>query len=110
DMLHLAVEAVEHLGPRALARRARYASVFFDAISPTVAPDDPIPAEPRVVTEMLAEGVFGVLRTYVTEGRIDELPAALPEISYLSVAPFFGPERASEIAQLPFAAAAAVDA
>ena len=59
---------------------------------------------------MLAEGVFGVLRTYVTESRIDELPAALPEISYLSVAPFFGPERASEIAQLPFAAAAAVDA
>ena len=65
DMLHLAVEAFEHLGPRALARRARYASVFFDAISPTVAPEDPIPAEPRVVTEMLAEGVFGVLRTYV---------------------------------------------
>jgi hypothetical protein len=50
-----------------------------------------------------------VLRTYVAEGRVDELPAALPEISYLSVAPFFGPERASEIAQLPFAAAAAVD-
>jgi AcrR family transcriptional regulator len=109
DMLHLAVEAVEHLGPRALARRARYASVFFEAIAPTVAPEDPIPAEPRVVTEMLAEGVFGVLRTYVAEGRVDELPAALPEISYLSVAPFFGPERASEIAQLPFAAAAAVD-
>jgi AcrR family transcriptional regulator len=106
DMLHLAVGAVEHLGPRALARRARYASVFFDAISPTISPEDPIPAEPRVVTEMLAEGVFGVLRTYVTEDRIDELPAALPEISYLSVAPFFGPERASEIARLPFAAAA----
>jgi AcrR family transcriptional regulator len=109
-LLHLAVEAVEQLGPRALARRARYASVFFDAIAPTIAPDDPIPARPRVVSEMLAEAVFGVLRTYVTEDRIDELPAALPEISYLSVAPFFGPERAAEIAQLPFAAGAAVAA
>jgi AcrR family transcriptional regulator len=106
-MLHLAVEALEHLGPRAVSRRARYAAVFLNAVAPDVGPDDPIPPQPRVVSEMLAEGVFGVLRTHVLEGRIAELPAALPEISYLCVAPFFGPQRATDVSQLPFAAVAA---
>lgn len=104
-MLHLAVEAVEHLGPRAVARRARYASVFYDAIAPAVNPNDPIPTNPRQMSEMVADGVFGVLRRHVHEGRIAELPSALPEISYLCIAPFFGPERAVVVAQLPLAPA-----
>jgi len=100
-MLHLAVEAVEHLGPSAVARRARYASVFYEAVAPAANPNDPVPTNPRQMTEMVADGVFGVLRRYVLEGRVEHLPTALPEISYLCIAPFFGPERAAVVAQLP---------
>ncbi|MBF6621309.1 MAG: TetR/AcrR family transcriptional regulator [Patulibacter sp.] len=110
EMLHLAVEAVEHLGPRAVSRRARYASLFFDAVSPVAGPNDAIPAQTRQLSEMVVDGVFGVLRRHVRERRIAELPAALPEISYLCLAPFFGVRRANDVAQLPFAAALAPSA
>ncbi|MFA4928325.1 MAG: TetR/AcrR family transcriptional regulator [Patulibacter sp.] len=102
EMLHLAVEAVDHLGPQALSRRARYAALFFDAVSPAVGPSDAIPAQTRQLSEMVIDGVYGVLRRHVHERRITELPGALPEISYLCLAPFFGSRRATDVAQLPF--------
>ncbi len=82
-------------------RAARYASVFFDAISPPSIPTTRSPPS-RVVAEMLAEGVFGVLRT-CDEHRIDELPAALPGSSRGRT--FFGPGRRRR-SRWPFAAAA----
>lgn len=105
-MLQLAIEAIEQLGPQVLSRRARYATVFFDAVTPTLGPDDPSPDGSRLTAETL---VYGVLRRYAAEGRIAELPDALPEISYLCVAPFFGPQRAANVSQLPFAAVAGAD-
>ncbi len=105
DALRLAVEALEQLGPRAVSRRARYAAVFLDAVAPSVGSDDPIPAHPRQVSEMVADGVLGVLRQHVAEDRIDALPDALAEISYLCVAPFFGPRRATDVSQLPLVSA-----
>src|SRR5690606_32443229 len=105
--LHLAVEAVEHLGPSAVSRRARYAAVFYDAVAPGVNPNDLIPTNPRQMAEMVADGVFAVLRRHVLEGRIEQLPSALPEVSYLCIVPFFGPERAAVVSQMPLAPALA---
>ncbi|HEX5926002.1 MAG TPA: TetR/AcrR family transcriptional regulator [Baekduia sp.] len=105
-MLHLAVGAVEHLGSRAVTRRTRYVSVFFDFLTPATAPSEVSPVEPQAVSEMIAGGIFEVLRTHVTENRIGELPAALPQISYLCAAPFFGAQKAARVSQLPLAPAA----
>jgi hypothetical protein len=104
-MLHLAVGAVEHLGSRAVTRRTRYVSVFFDFLTPATAPSEVSPVEPAAVSEMIASGIFEVLRTHVHEHRIGELPAALPQISYLCAAPFFGAQKAARVSQLPLAAA-----
>jgi AcrR family transcriptional regulator len=105
-MLHLAVGAVEHLGSRAVTRRTRYVSVFFDFLTPATAPSEVSPVEPAAVSEMIASGIFEVLRTHVHENRIGELPAALPQISYLCAAPFFGAQKAARVSQLPLTAAA----
>ena len=105
-MLHLAVGAVEHLGSRAVTRRTRYVSVFFDFLTPAAEATGVAPVEPQAVSEMIASGIFEVLRTHVIENRIGELPAALPQISYLAAAPFFGAQKAARVSQLPLASAA----
>lgn len=99
-MLLLAIGAIEQLGPQVVARRSRYADVFFDAITPLADPGDPPSAADRRVSATL---VYAVLRRYAAEARIAELPDALPEISYLCVSPYFGAQRAADVAQLPFA-------
>lgn len=104
-MLHLAVGAVEHLGSRAVTRRTRYVSVFFDFLTPATPPTTVGPVDPQAVSEMIASGIFEVLRTHVHENRIGELPAALPQISYLCAAPFFGAQKAARVSQLPLTAA-----
>ena len=45
-MLHLAVGAVEHLGSRAVTRRTRYVSVFFDFLTPASGAHRADPVEP----------------------------------------------------------------
>jgi AcrR family transcriptional regulator len=101
-MLLLTIGAIEQLGSGVVARRSRSADVFFDAIASAADPADPPSTTARRVSETL---VYAVLRRYAAEARIAELPAALPEVSYLCVAPFFGPQRAADVSQLPFAAA-----
>lgn len=105
DLLALAVRAADHLGAEVIARRARYVTVFVDVLAPSLPIDGRVPEVSPVVSQIIAEGVFAVLRTHVEEGRIGELPAALPEISFLCIAPFFGQRRAVDVARLPFVTA-----
>jgi AcrR family transcriptional regulator len=103
DMLELSVRALDQLGPEVVALRTRYVTVFIDVLLPSITPEGPAPGISPVASQIIAEGVFAVLRTHVEEHRISELPAALPEISLLCIAPFFGQRRAFDVAQLPFA-------
>lgn len=105
DMLELSVRAVDHIGPEAAALRTRYVTVFIDVLLPSIPSDGPLATVSPVASQIIAEGVFAVLRTHVEEGRIAALPAALPEISLLCIAPFFGQRRAVDVAQLPYAVA-----
>lgn len=103
DMLTLSVRAHEHLGDEMTSRRARFVSTFIDVLLPSIRADRSAPEVSPVASQMITEGVFAVLRTHVDDGRIDELPAALPQISLLCIAPFFGQRRAADLAQLPHA-------
>lgn len=100
-LLALAIDAVDQLGPQIISRRARYTAILFEAVEASDGPDVPSD-DARRVTETL---VCAVLRRYAAEGRIGDLPEALPEISYLCVAPCFGPRRAADVSPLPFTAA-----
>lgn len=105
DMLILSVRGIDHLGPEGIALRTRYVTVFIDVLVPSIPTNVPTPTISPVTSQIIAEGVFAVLRTHVEEDRVHELPAALPEISLLCIAPFFGQRRAIDVAQLPFAVA-----
>jgi hypothetical protein len=47
-----------------------------------------------------AGGIYEVLSRHCLEGRLERLPEALPAITYLTVAPFFGLEEARRVASI----------
>ena len=87
-------------GPRAIELRDRLLRgfhTFFDASRPEV-PDH---GAPRIVAEATVGGIYEVVyRRIVTEGPAS-LPALLPQLVYLALAPFVGPEVARKTAGLP---------
>jgi AcrR family transcriptional regulator len=56
---------------------------------------------PRVVGDMIAAGVWGVIEAHVTRGASEELRALTPQLSYFALAPFVGRSEASRIASGP---------
>ena len=46
-------------------------------------------------------GVYGVIYDFVSTGRADELPAQLPDLTYLVVVPYIGPAAAVRAAGEP---------
>ncbi|BCB77198.1 hypothetical protein GCM10022251_57130 [Phytohabitans flavus] len=96
----LSVVEVLAAGPKALAgRRLLLASYvgFFEA-APRKAGQ---PEVPRVAIEAVIAGVYGVIFDHVSTGRAAELPERLPELTYVVLAPFIGPEAAAVTAGLP---------
>ncbi|HWX51965.1 MAG TPA: TetR/AcrR family transcriptional regulator [Solirubrobacteraceae bacterium] len=53
---------------------------------------------PSVAAEAIAGGIWQVLHHYIATGRIAELPALAPQISYFALTPFLGAEKAAETA------------
>ncbi len=51
---------------------------------------------PRICSQAIAGGVFEVIQRHVGRGELDELARRLPQLTYIAVAPFMGPEAAIE--------------
>ncbi len=56
------------------------------------------PTTSRTAAVAFAGAVLEVLRHYASTRRISELPSAGPELSYIALAPFIGPEEAGRVA------------
>jgi AcrR family transcriptional regulator len=54
---------------------------------------------PAIAGEAIAGGIWQVLHHYVDSDRIAELPGAAPQITYIALTPFLGPEQAARAAQ-----------
>jgi AcrR family transcriptional regulator len=53
---------------------------------------------PDVAAEAVVGGCWQVLHHYIENDRITELPDAAPQLTYMLLVPFLGPERATEVA------------
>jgi AcrR family transcriptional regulator len=53
---------------------------------------------PSIATEAIVGGCWQVFHDYVERGRIDELPGAVPQLTYLVLTPFLGPRAAAAAA------------
>jgi AcrR family transcriptional regulator len=56
------------------------------------------PGAPPVAAEAIAGGIWQVLHHRIADDRTAELPDVAPQIVYLALTPFVGPEKATEIA------------
>jgi AcrR family transcriptional regulator len=53
---------------------------------------------PEITAEAAVGGCWQVLHYYIESGRVDELPAASPQLAYMLLTPFLGARRAIETA------------
>ena len=53
---------------------------------------------PPIAAEAVVGGAWQVLHYYIENNRIDELPAAAPQMTYMLLIPFLGPKQAAEVA------------
>jgi AcrR family transcriptional regulator len=56
---------------------------------------------PDVAAEAVAGGIWQVLHHYIEQNRVDELCDAAPQLIFLTLNPFLGPELAAEAARQP---------
>lgn len=96
-MASLAILVPPMLSPRAAARHTGVLDVFAEFLGPGFAAMGHAPPQPEVVSQVLTGGISEVLRRHAVERRLTELPAALPAVSHVCVAAFFGLEDAHRV-------------
>lgn len=87
-------------GEAALAQRTRTPALLAEIVRHSFAEAEPTirPAgDGTVFAQMLFGGVWEILRTYAEDGRIDELPDALPGIAFAALTPLVGREEALRV-------------
>jgi AcrR family transcriptional regulator len=99
--IHLFLVEFPGLGPRAAARRRRYMDFYAEFLGPGFAAATELPPQPELLSQLIAGGIHEILTKYVRDGRLEELPEALPAVSFFTVAPFFGVDEARRVASLP---------
>lgn len=79
-----------------LAERNQVVDRFVELLGPR--PGTVEVAHPEVVAEAVGESVVELIRRYVEQNRVAELPDALPAATVLALTPFVGPETAEALA------------
>ena len=93
---HLAFVALLEIG--ADAHRIRYEALqkFGAALAPGYERASNVPA---VTGEAIAGGIFELIAEEIRRGRAERLRALLPLVTYITLAPFIGPQEAVRIAR-----------
>jgi AcrR family transcriptional regulator len=108
--VQLGLADLPRLSPRAAAHRRGYLDQFAEFLGPGFAAAPELPPQPELISQLIAGGIYEIIAKHLVEGRLDQLPDALPAVSFLTVALFFGVEEARRVASLPAPGAAAAAA
>jgi AcrR family transcriptional regulator len=103
DHAHLTLVDTFGASPRAIEIRDAALASFTEFLR---AGYEHAPAEidvPSVAGEAVAGGVWQVMHQHIEQQRLGELCDAAPQLVYLTLSPFVGPERAAEVARRPVA-------
>lgn len=99
--IHFVVTEFGSLGPRAEEARRRCLDLFAEFLGPGFAAARETPPCPQTLSLLIGGGIYELMSRYEREGRLAELPEALPALTYFTVAPFFGVEEARRVSSLP---------
>jgi hypothetical protein len=84
-------------GRDALARRDRMLDRFAELLRPGFAIAATPP--PTVVADAITGGIYEIVRGHVLDGRLGELPAAVPDATVVALSPFVGMGDALAVAE-----------
>jgi AcrR family transcriptional regulator len=94
-LAHLATVAAYEAGPQALSRRDRVIETLAEMLAPAAEEN---PAAPPVAAEAVAATVYAMIREQVRKAGPQNLLAAVPWATYITLAGYVGAERACEVA------------
>jgi AcrR family transcriptional regulator len=98
--VHLAVVEYGRIGGEAVAARHRAMDQAAAFLGPGfAAATEPTPRR-ETLSRLIVGGIYELVGRYYLEGRLEQLPEALPAVAYFTVAPFFGVEEAHRVASL----------
>jgi AcrR family transcriptional regulator len=101
DHAHLTLVDTFGASPQAIEIRESALGAFVQYLQPGyrhAAADLDVDVQP-IAAEAVAGGIWQILHHYTEHKRIDELRDATPQLIYLTLSPFIGPETAAEVAR-----------
>jgi AcrR family transcriptional regulator len=100
-VLYLGAVELPRMGAYADAKRKNIIEMYAEFLGPGFAAMGFDPIQPEVVSLILGGGIAELLRRHCLDGTIEQLPDALPGVSYICISTFFGIEEARRISGLP---------
>jgi hypothetical protein len=98
ELTYMSTIELPRLGPCAHARHARMIDLFAELLAAGFRELDEPPPNADTMTLCLAGSVWETIRRHAAEGRLHELPDALPAMSFVCVSTFYGQEEARRVA------------
>jgi AcrR family transcriptional regulator len=95
DFARMCIVEVLAAGPAALQRRdgvMRTFTVFFDAGRAQAPPEWLLP---KLISESVVGAIYELVYARVLRNRTQELPDLLPDLMYIALVPYLGPEQAA---------------
>ena len=100
---HLTLVDTFAASPEAIEIRSNALRAFAAYLAPGYEATASSAEVPAITGEAIAGGVWQVLHHYIEHERLGELCDAAPQLIYLILTPFIGPEQAAETARRPLA-------
>lgn len=101
ETAHMATVELPSLGPLLHARRDAALDLFSTFLDVGLAGLPEPPADRDAIALCITGGLWETVRRYALEGRLHELPDALPGMSYFCLSTFFGADDALRASTSP---------
>jgi AcrR family transcriptional regulator len=95
-LAHLRLVECYAAGPAAIRRAEDITRSFTIFLEEGYSQREQARELPRLCSQTISGAIFEVIQREVGAGRVAEIPRLLPQLAYISIAPFLGPEEAIE--------------
>jgi AcrR family transcriptional regulator len=95
-LAHLRIVAPYAAGPEAIERTQQMSAIYAAFLEEGYRYRPEAKALPRLCSSAIIDAVFEILRGRIAAGEAGELPRHVPQLAYIAIAPFTGPQAASE--------------
>jgi AcrR family transcriptional regulator len=106
-MSHLRLVECYTAGPAAIRRAEEIVHSFTIFLEEGYRTSRDAERLPRLFSQTISGAIFELIQHEVVAGRTEEIPARLPQLAYVAMAPFLGPAEAIELLREKIAASGA---